>query len=436
MPEETIRNNRSAKELLARKASAGDCPREELLARLRNEIREDVLSRVDLNRQVADEEIHVLIQEAVIRAGRSWSIPIEERLVLERDVFRTLRGMDVLEEFMEDDEITEIMVNGPDQIFFEKNGRLCHSDRKFSSPEKLADLIQDIVGKSSRFINESQPIADTRLLDGSRVNIVIPPVSPDGIVLTIRRFPKHPYTMEDLIAKETLDQETAEFLQQMVVSGYNIFISGGTGSGKTTLLNALAGYIPREDRIVTIEDSMELSLVGAEHLVRLEARPALTDQDLEITIRDLVKNAMRMRPTRLIIGECRGAEALEVLTAMNTGHDGSLSTGHANSCRDMLLRLETMVLMGADLPIPAIRSQIAAGIDLFVHVGRMRDQSRKILEIAETDGMEDGQIRLITLRRYKGDQGWEKVNELSHTEKYERCFGSFADLNGSRRESF
>ena len=321
------------------------------------------------------------------------------------------------------------MVNGADHIFYEKKGRLFASDRKFTSKEKLNDVIQQIAAGNNRMVNEASPIVDTRLPDGSRVNVVLSPISIDGSAVSIRKFPSKPLEMEDLIRMGTVSEEAAELLKILVCAGFNLFISGGTGSGKTTVLNALSQYIPKEERIITIEDSAELQLIGKPNLVRLETRNANTEGVLPITIRDLIRTALRMRPNRLIVGECRGAEALDVLQAMNTGHDGSLSTGHANSCQDMLSRLETMVLMGMELPLTAIRSQIASGIDVLVHLGRMRDGSRKILAITELAEYKDGEIRLNDIYRFeesgKGrhcvEGSLRHVGTLEHTEKLKRA---------------
>jgi pilus assembly protein CpaF len=341
-------------------------------------------------------------------------------------MYYAMRKLDVIEDLMDDPDITEIMVNGADNIFYEKNGCLYRSDKAFSSAEKLGDVIQQIVAGSNRMVNEASPIVDARLPDGSRVNVVLSPVSLDGPAVSIRRFPKEPITMEGLIARGSITAEAAEFLKILVRAGYNIFISGSTGSGKTTFLNALSQYIPAEERIVTIEDSAELQLLGKENIVRLEARCANTEGVDEITIRDLIKTSLRMRPNRIIVGECRGAEALDVMQAMNTGHDGSLSTGHANSCRDMLSRLETMVLMGMELPLTAIRSQIASGIDIMIHLGRMRDKTRKVLSITELTGVSGGEIQLNNIFEFKEDvhTGKEVCGELCRTGRFnniEKC---------------
>lgn len=370
-------------------------------------LRERILAEVDLSREMADEEVTHLIAEHVDDYAHEHMLTLREREALEQSLFHSLRKLDVLQELLEDTEITEIMVNGADKIFYEKGGHLYESEKHFSSKEKLDDVIQQIAGYSNRMVNEASPIVDARLSDGSRVNIVLAPVSIDGAAVSIRKFSKKPIGMEDLIRMESISKEAAAFLQELVIAGYNIFISGGTGSGKTTFLNALSQYIPREERIITIEDSAELRLIDKPNLVRLEARNANTEGVRPITIRDLIRTALRMRPNRIIVGECRGAEALDMLQAMNTGHDGSLSTGHANTGRDMLSRLETMIRMGMELPLPAIRSQIASGIDILVHLGRLRDGSRRVLSIAEVVGMRDGEIWMEELFSYR--EGAEKV---------------------------
>lgn len=385
------------------------------------EVHSKVIERLDLSRDFSDEEINRIIQEEIISCSSKRPIPLSQRREIQRNIFHSLRKFDLLSDLLDEKDITEIMINGPDDIFLERGGRLFKSDRSFSSEEKLYDVIQQIVAANNRMVNESSPIADTRLPDGSRVNIVIPPASIGHCIVTIRRFPDRPIDMDRLISLGALNVEMAEFLNTIVKSGYNIFVCGGTGSGKTTFLNALTEFVPADERVITIEDSAELTPIGIDNLVRLEARDATLDGRLKISIRDLVKTSLRMRPDRIIVGECRGEEALEVLQAANTGHDGSLSTGHANSCEDMISRLETMVLMGMDLPVQAIRAQIASGIDVFVHLGRLKDKSRKVLNISEVLGMEDGIVRLATLYEYTGndeDGGtWRKPNELKNKRK-------------------
>lgn len=390
------------------------------------EIKEQILQEVDLSREIRDDEIKFLIRKHCGRYAKRYMTSIKERTEIEQLLFYAIRKLDVLQELLEDDEITEIMVNGIQHIFYEKHGRLYEFEKTFTSKEKLEDVIQQIVGNNNRMINLSNPIVDARLPDGSRVNVVLSPISIDGSAVSIRKFPKKPYEMSDLIQMEAISDEAAEFLKTLVRARYNIFISGGTGSGKTTFLNALSQFISKEERIITIEDSAELQLIEKPNLVRLETRSANTDGVTPISIRELIKAALRMRPSLIIVGECRGGEALDVLQAMNTGHDGSLSTGHANSCRDMISRLETMVLMGnVELPVSAIRNQIASGIDVFVHLGRLRDKSRKVLSITEVLGYENGEIVLNEMFRFceleevdgyiKGT--WKKVGNLEHKEK-------------------
>ena len=363
-------------------------------------LRSDIMAALDLSREQNDEEIYRFIETEVEEYSQNNLLTLKEREQLEHLLFNSLRKYDAIQELLEDADVTEIMINGASNIFYEKKGKLFQAQTHFSSEQKLSDVIQQMAGNSNRMVNEASPIVDTRLADGSRVNIVLSPISIDGAAVSIRKFPTTPILMEDLIRIGSITEEAAAFLKVLVAAGYNIFISGGTGSGKTTFLNALSQYIPREERIITIEDSAELRLVDKPNLVRLETRNQMFDGVKPITIRDLIRTALRMRPERIVVGECRGEEALDMLQAMNTGHDGSLSTGHANSCRDMLSRLETMVLMGMELPLAAIRSQIASGLDILVHLGRMRDKSRKVLAITEVIGMQDGEIVLKDLYRY------------------------------------
>lgn len=368
-------------------------------------IRDIILSEMDLSRELSDEEICDLIGSVVSREARDRPMTIKDRAELERTIFNSLRKLDVLQELVDDMDVTEIMVNGPNDIFYEKAGRIQRFKGHFSSEEKLEDVIQQIVGRHNRVVNQASPIVDTRLSDGSRVNIVLNPISIGGSAVSIRKFPEHPMSMERLVEIEALSPEVARLLQILTQAKYNIFISGGTGSGKTTFLNALSQYIPDDERIITIEDSAELQLLGAKNIVRLETRNANTDGVTPITIRDLIRTALRMRPDRIIVGECRGAEALDMLQAMNTGHDGSLSTGHANSTEDMLSRLETMVLQGADgLPIEAIKQQIASAVDIIIHLSRLRDKSRKTMAITEVVGIKNGEIELNPLYEFKEDE--------------------------------
>ncbi len=401
------------------------------------QIRKRVLGQLDMSREHEDEEILAVIDEEICKEARERTIPLNWRKELRMQVFHSLRKLDVLQELLNEDEITEIMVNGEDHIFYEKAGEVVKWEKSFSSREKLEDIIQQIVGNHNRMINEAKPIADTRLEDGSRVNVVLPPVALDGPVVSIRKFPKHPILMEQMVAQGSISRECAEFLDLLVKAGYNIFISGGTGSGKTTFLNALSEFIPKTERVITIEDSAELQLQGIANLVRLETRNEGAEGGLAISIRDLIRTALRMRPDRIIVGEIRGAECLDMLQAMNTGHDGSLSTGHANSCQDMVSRMETMVLMGMELPLAAIRAQIAAGVDVLVHLGRLRDRSRRMLSIMEMAGVEQGEIKLNPLYEFNemGERNgrivgsWVKKGELIHQGKLYRAGmeGGFAE---------
>ena len=346
-------------------------------------IRNTLINKFDLTRELSDEEIYSLIDNEIIETGRHQFISLTEKEKLRHILFNSIRGYDILQDFIDDKSITEIMINGYDNIFIEKEGVLMKSEARFSSPEKLHDIIQQIVSNVNRRVNEASPIADARLYDGSRVNIVLNPVALNGPAVTIRKFPDKPISIDDLIRFQSITLEAADYLKHLVISGYNIFVCGGTGSGKTTFLNALSNFIPATERVITIEDSAELQISNIPNLVKLEARQANTEGKNEITLRDLIRSSLRMRPDRLIVGEIRGSEALDMLTAFNTGHDGSMSTGHGNSPKDMLRRMETMVLMGVDMPVSAIRGQIASAIDIMIYLGRMHDHSRKILEITE-----------------------------------------------------
>lgn len=373
-----------------------------------NSIRNNLINKFDLTRNLSDEEIYSFIDNEIIETGRQQFISLTDKERLRYILFNSIRGYDVLQELLDDQNITEIMINGPDDIFIERNGSLEKSEIHFSSPEKLQDIIQQIVSEANRRVNEASPIADARLYDGSRVNIVLNPVALNGPAVTIRKFPDTPLSMNDLIQFGTLTHETADFLHLLVLSGYNIFVCGGTGSGKTTFLNVLSDFIPSSERVITIEDSAELQL-HIPNIVKLEARQANTDGKNEITIRDLIRSSLRMRPNRIIVGEIRGAEALDMLTAFNTGHDGSMSTGHGNSPRDMLRRIETMVLMGVDMPVSSIKGQIASAIDIIVFLGRMRDHSRRVLEITEIADFTDNEIILNPLYIFKESGSTQKV---------------------------
>lgn len=376
----------------------------------------------DINTDIDDEGIMDRIQEEICIFAKEYPIDVDERMRLQKELFYSLRKYDVLSRLLEDDDITEIMINGFNHIFIEKRGKVFETNESFSSKEKLDDVIQQIVGANNQIINETTPIVDTRLEDGSRVNIVLPPIAIDGSVMSIRRFSKEPITLNRLIELNSISEEIKEFLGRIIRARYNIFISGGTGSGKTTFLNALTEYIPEDERVITIEDAAELQVIGIDNLVRLEARRENIEGELEVTIRDLVRTSLRMRPNRIIVGECRGAEAIEVLQACNTGHDGSLSTGHANSSIDMISRLETMVLQGMEIPVLAIRKQIASAIDIFIHLGRLPNGERKLIEISEVMGVEGEDIKLNTLYEFdyetKGKESkWVRKADLQNTEK-------------------
>ena len=384
------------------------------------EIQEVILQKLDINSSISDQTILSLIEESVLRFAHTVYLSMDEKKEVIQRTFYAIRKLDVLQEILEDQEITEIMVNGPDQIFIEKQGRLEPYPKKFLSKEKLEDVIQQIVGKVNRTVNESSPIVDVRLQDGSRVNVVLPPVAINGPIVTIRKFPADPITMEYLVSIQSITMQAAEFLKKLVQAKYNIFISGGTGSGKTTFLNALSAYIPKEERIITIEDSAELQIQNIPNLVRLEVRNANLEGKNEVTIRDLIRSALRMRPDRIILGEVRDAAAYDLLSVMNTGHDGSLSTGHANSPNDMLKRLEALVLTAVDIPLLAVRSQIASAIDIVVQLGRLRDRSRKVLEIDEMIGMDGTEIIMRPLYCFKEQGEDEKGNvigQLAATQK-------------------
>lgn len=354
--------------------------------------------------QINDEELEEKIEEIVLERIGTEYCSIQQRVSIVQQVYSSIRGFGLLDSIISDDTITEVMINGPDNVFIEQNGRLFKMDKHFESQRKLEDVIQRIVGLAGREVNQANPICDTRLPDGSRVNVVLPPIALCGPTLTIRKFSKTPMTIEKLIQYGSITQEIADKLEILVRAKYNIFISGGTGSGKTTFLNALSNYIPKDERVITIEDSAELQITGVDNLVSLETRNANTSGVGQITIRDLIKSSLRMRPERIIVGEVRGGEALDMLQAMNTGHDGSLSTGHANSTQDMLSRLETMVLQGAEgLPLEAIKQQIASAVDIIIHLSRLRDKSRKTMEITEVVGVENGQIILNPLYKFEED---------------------------------
>lgn len=392
---------------------------------IKDKIRADFMEYISTEGEMTDDEALEGIRRIISETSLTASLSIDERIRLEREIFSSIRKLDILQSLLDDPDITEIMINGVDPVYVEKEGKLVKREERFER-EKLEDVIQQIVAGCNRTVNEASPIVDARLADGSRVNVVLTPIALNGPILTIRRFPKSPMRMDDLIRFGSITGELVEFLNKLVKAKYNIFISGGTGSGKTTFLNVLSEFIPGEERVITIEDSAELQIEGIDNLVRLETRNSNVEGCNPISIRDLIKSALRMRPDRVIVGEVRGAEALDMLQAMNTGHDGSLSTGHANSAIDMLSRLETMVLMGMDLPLTAIKKQIASGIDILVHLGRLRDRSRKLLQIDEIVGFEDGEIMTRVLyefeEEYEDESGkihgkFIKKSNLFHTEK-------------------
>lgn len=395
---------------------------------LKQEIKSRLLEKLDHSMEMEDEAVQELVENEVWLMGKETYIPLAEKKRLCREIYYAIRKYDVLQELLEDETVTEIMVNGPDHIFIEKEGRLQQWQTAFESEDKLLDVIQQIVAKANRVVNESRPIVDARLF-GSRVHVVLPPVALNGPILTIRRFGKTPLLIPELLRIGSVSQEICTFLEKLVIAGYNIFISGGTGSGKTTFLNALSSFIPRTERIITIEDSAELQIQGNDNLVRLETRNANVEGCKPVTIRDLIRASLRMRPDRIIVGEVRGAEAIDMLQALNTGHDGSLSTGHANSAADMIARLETMVLMGMELPLAAIRRQIAGGVDLIVHLGRLRDKSRRVLSVSEVVGYEQGEVLLSVLYEFQetGERNgkvqgiWKKTGSLVHTEKLQQA---------------
>ncbi len=369
-----------------------------------NELKQYIIDNLPLS-TMDDDAVEEKVEDLVQERTSNEYCTIEQTMSIITQVFSSIRGFGLLDTIIKDDTITEVMINGPENIFIEQNGRLFKLDKQFESERRLQDIIQRIVGLAGREVNPANPICDTRLPDGSRVNVVLPPIALCGPTLTIRKFSKTPMTIEKLIQYGSITREIADVLEKLVRAKYNIFISGGTGSGKTTFLNALSNYIPHDERVITIEDSAELQIKGVDNLVSLETRNANTAGVGLITIRDLIKSSLRMRPERIIVGECRGGEALDMLQAMNTGHDGSLSTGHANSVRDMLSRLETMVLQGADgLPLEAIRQQIASAVDIIIHLSRLRDHSRKTMEICEVTGYEDGHIKLNPLYVFEEDE--------------------------------
>ncbi len=401
---------------------------ERSLEEMRSAIREEVSGSFDFSKEIDDREMYELIDRAISVSLRHRPVSLEDRKKLRMQVFHSIRKLDVLQHLVDDPTITEIMVNGTDNIYIEKNGTIMRSDVRFDSRSKLEDVVQQIVSSCNRVVNESSPIVDARLENGSRVNIVLPPVALNGPIITIRRFPDKPITMERLIGLGSISEYLRDYIGTLIKAGYNIFISGGTGSGKTTFLNALSDFIPKDQRLISIEDNAELQIRGVPNLVRMEARNANVEGCRPITIRDLIKSSLRMRPDWIVVGEVRGDECVDMLQAMNTGHM-AMSTGHANSAEDMLSRIETMVLMGMEIPLAAVRGQIASGIDIVVHLGRLRDRSRKVLEICEIEkdiDMSTGKINVNTLFRYEEtgvDEAekiigkWRKTGELKATSK-------------------
>ncbi len=396
------------------------------LSGLKKSLKEKTQERIDLRRDFTDEEVSNIIDEVMLESDEVSLLNIKERRRLHKEIFDSLRRLDVLQKYVDDPSVTEIMINGKDHVFIEQKGKLSRISEGFDSEDKLRDVIQQIVAGCNRVVNEASPIADARLSNGARVNIVMNPVALNGPIVTIRRFPDKPITMEGLISGGSITSEAAGFLKTLVRAKYNIFISGGTGSGKTTFLNVLSSFISQDERVITIEDSAELQLQGIDNLVRLETRSGNTEGCYEVTIRDLIRASLRMRPDRIIVGEVRGAEAWDMIQSLNTGHDGSMSTGHANSSKDMLSRLENMVLMGAEIPLNAIKQQIASGLDVIVHLSRLRDKSRKVTEISEVLGYRDGEI--ITQELFKFTEmgsslegrvfgSLEKKEELKNTGK-------------------
>ena len=394
-------------------------------------LQQKIMEDLDFGEELSDEQLKDLISKYLLEKEKNNNFTLSQRKQIGKEIFDSLRKLDVLQDLIDDDEITEIMVNGPEAIFIEKRGKIYKTDLKFDSREKLLQVINQIVSGCNRTVNESNPIVDARLKNGARVNVVLYPIALNGPILTIRRFPDKPITMDKLMELEAVSEEAVSFLKKAVKAKYNILISGGTGSGKTTFLNALSQYIPSDERIITIEDSAELQILGIENLIRMETRNANLEGGKGITIRDLIKTSLRMRPSRIIVGEVRGEEVSDMIgSAMNCGHDGSMSSAHANSAADMLLRLENMFLMSATLPMDAIRRQVASGVDVIVHLGRLRDKSRKVLEITEIKGMEKEEIRLNPLFLFQESFGksnervegkLKRVGELIHTYKMQNA---------------
>lgn len=387
---------------------------------------EQVMLNMDMSKETGEEELQEIIRSVLDEAAKEEFLSLSEKIRISRELFNAFRRLDILQDLIEDDTVTEIMVNGTENIFYEKGGRIFRTDRHFISEDRLNDVIQQIVGSANRYVNETSPIVDARLSDGSRVNVVLKPVAVNGPIMTIRKFPKEAVTMKQLVRMGSLTEEAAAFIEILVKSKYNIFVSGGTGAGKTTFLNAMSDYIPKDERIITIEDNAELQIRGVDNLVSLESRNANLEGEGAVSIRDLIKSALRMRPDRIIVGEVRGEETVDMISsAMLNGHSGSMSTGHANNPADMLHRLETMMMMGIDLPLQAIQRQIASALDVIIHLGRLRDKSRRVLQIEEILGYEEGRIQTKTLYEFR-EEGMEdekvkgsivKVSEIENRGK-------------------
>jgi pilus assembly protein CpaF len=378
-------------------------------------LRELVCQELEIAPFLTDEQLKEFIDQRIFDSPICYDLHTDQRLTIASRLFHSFRGLDILQPLIDDPRVTEIMINGPNDIFIEKDSMTERLSMSFESTEKLEDLIQIMVGKVNRAVNDAQPIVDARLQNGSRVNVVLPPIALNGPTVTIRKFPDNPYSLSELVTRGTISSEASILLEQLVKAKYNIFISGGTGSGKTTLLNALSQCIPTNERVITIEDSAELKIRGVANLISMETRNANTEGKGKIAISDLIRTSLRMRPNRIIVGEVRGGEAYDMLQAMNTGHDGSLSTGHANSVIDMLHRLETMVLTGVQLPLEAIRRQICSAIEIMVHLSRFRDGSRRVTEICEIAELSNGEIRLNPLYVYPQHSGDEIKDSLMNT---------------------
>lgn len=416
--------------------------KDSLAMELEERISDRVRKEMDVFRELSDQEVYDSIDQVILQEGRQLYLGIDEKSRLRERIFNRFRRLDVLQELLDDEEITEIMINGYDNIFIEKRGSLYQSEKKFINRERYEDVVQQIVSQSNRIINRSSPIVDARLKDGSRVNVILEPIALDGTAMTIRKFADRGWNIEKLIEFGSINQTLAQYFRLLVLARYNIIVSGGTGSGKTTILNLLSDFIPKEERVITIEDSAELNLRGLPNLIRLETRNANIEGENQIEIQDLIRTSLRARPDRIIVGEVRGAEAFPMIqAAMNTGHDGSLSTCHANSCQDAISRLETMILMGCEMPLSAIRGQISSAVDILIHLGRMRDKSRRILEVSEIAGRENGEIVLNPLFVFEetGEKNnriegrWRMCNKLIHRTKlilsgYEKQFSKLEEL--------